>query len=177
MSANDPKRTLAGVQLFRSSATGIAGAPKSAFDLWSHSFPLCLCRPWRSAARLQACFRRSMGGFSLASHRPAVNVRSGLEAVIALPLIPVPPIVAMSIRTRFGTLYLLKMPKNRHVKLAHEREAVVERSWPCRLSCRPPTISAARKTRAPELGPFTVSTPLNAECVGRITSAHIPNWM
>jgi hypothetical protein len=38
MSANDPKRTLAGVQLFRSSATGIAGAPKSAFDLWSHSF-------------------------------------------------------------------------------------------------------------------------------------------
>ena len=25
--------------------------------------PLRLCRPWRSAARLQACFRRSIGGF------------------------------------------------------------------------------------------------------------------
>ena len=38
MSANDPKRTLAGAQLFRSSATAIAGAAKSAFDLGSRSF-------------------------------------------------------------------------------------------------------------------------------------------
>ena len=49
------------------------------------------------------------------------------------------------------------------------------RSWPYRWISDHRLTSAAPKTRALELGPFTVSTPLNAECVGRITSAHIPN--
>ena len=34
---------------------------------------------------------------------------------------------------------------------------------------------SGRKTRAPELGPLAVSTPLTRICVGRITSTHIPN--
>src|SRR4030088_641191 len=49
------------------------------------SEPLRLCRPWRSAARLQACFRRSIGGFHGQATDRLINVRSGLEAVIALP--------------------------------------------------------------------------------------------
>ena len=48
------------------------------------SEPLRLYRPRRSAARLQACFRRSIGGFHRQAADWLINVRSGPEAVIAL---------------------------------------------------------------------------------------------
>jgi hypothetical protein len=39
--------------------------------------PLWLCRPWRSAARLQACFRRSIVGFHQQGTDRLTNVRRG----------------------------------------------------------------------------------------------------
>jgi hypothetical protein len=47
------------------------------------SEPLRLCRPRRSAARLQACFRRSIGGFHWQATDRLMKVSSGLNAVEA----------------------------------------------------------------------------------------------